>query len=174
LQKEGIYGMQDELENYEHEVDRQTGEEVVLVPGEEIERIQRMFTSVEQEESYKKSIQITLEHIKRQQLEDDDYDSEEGEEELDEEDADEKKWDCETILSTYTNTDNHPGIIKSIVKPKKFQMPRIDLRSNHIVERGGFKVVETPEAIAEEPKAEEAEAEVDVSTLTPRSLKKHL
>lgn len=25
----------------------------------------------------------------------------------------EAKWDCETILSTYTNTDNHPGVIKT-------------------------------------------------------------
>lgn len=25
----------------------------------------------------------------------------------------EEKWDCETILSTYTNTDNHPGVIKT-------------------------------------------------------------
>lgn len=36
-------------------------------------------------------------------------------------DEDEKNWDCQTILSTYTNTDNHPGIIKSnrVVKVKK-------------------------------------------------------
>jgi len=26
---------------------------------------------------------------------------------------DEKKWDCETILTTHTNTDNHPGLIKN-------------------------------------------------------------
>jgi hypothetical protein len=26
---------------------------------------------------------------------------------------DEKKWDCNTILSTFTNTDNHPGVIKT-------------------------------------------------------------
>lgn len=25
----------------------------------------------------------------------------------------EAQWDCETILSTYTNTDNHPGIIRT-------------------------------------------------------------
>lgn len=36
-------------------------------------------------------------------------------------DEDEQKWDCHTILSTYTNTDNHPGVIKStrVVKVKK-------------------------------------------------------
>ena len=34
---------------------------------------------------------------------------------------DEKKWDCETIQTTLTNTDNHPGVIKTVrkvVKPK--------------------------------------------------------
>jgi protein LTV1 len=33
---------------------------------------------------------------------------------------DEPAWDCETILSQYTNTDNHPGLIKTTrrVKPK--------------------------------------------------------
>ena len=27
--------------------------------------------------------------------------------------SDEDAWDAETILSTYTNTDNHPGVIKT-------------------------------------------------------------
>lgn len=33
---------------------------------------------------------------------------------------DDQKWDCQTILSTFTNTDNHPGVIKTnrVVKPK--------------------------------------------------------
>lgn len=35
-----------------------------------------------------------------------DYESESSEEEG-------EKWDAETILSTYTNTDNHPGVIKT-------------------------------------------------------------
>lgn len=37
-----------------------------------------------------------------------------------EEPEEQERWDCETILSTYTNTDNHPGVIKSErrVKPK--------------------------------------------------------
>jgi protein LTV1 len=33
--------------------------------------------------------------------------------ETESESDDDKKWDCETILSTYTNTDNHPGVIKT-------------------------------------------------------------
>lgn len=40
----------------------------------------------------------------------------------DDEDSDgSEKWDCESVLSTFTNTDNHPGVIKTIrkiVKPK--------------------------------------------------------
>jgi len=31
----------------------------------------------------------------------------------DDEEGDEKKWDCATILSTYTNTDNHPALVKT-------------------------------------------------------------
>jgi len=33
--------------------------------------------------------------------------------------GDEETWDVESILSTRTNTDNHPGVIKSIVKVKQ-------------------------------------------------------
>ena len=29
------------------------------------------------------------------------------------EEDEEAKWDCESIISTYTNTDNHPGVIKT-------------------------------------------------------------
>jgi len=39
---------------------------------------------------------------------------EKGNEESEEEESDnEEKWDCNTILTTHTNTDNHPGIIKT-------------------------------------------------------------
>lgn len=34
-------------------------------------------------------------------------------EESSEEEEEEEAWDCESILSTYTNTDNHPGVIKT-------------------------------------------------------------
>lgn len=35
-----------------------------------------------------------------------------------------ERWDAETILSTYTNTDNHPGVIKTTrrVKPSSSRM----------------------------------------------------
>lgn len=39
----------------------------------------------------------------------------------DSEEDEDAKWDCESVLTTQTNTDNHPGIIKTIrkiVKPK--------------------------------------------------------
>ena len=36
-----------------------------------------------------------------------------GEDVYRDERSDEDAWDAETILSTYTNTDNHPGVIKT-------------------------------------------------------------
>jgi len=41
--------------------------------------------------------------------------------ESDESDHEDQKWDCNTILSTFTNKDNHPGVIKTVrvVKPGK-------------------------------------------------------
>lgn len=46
---------------------------------------------------------------------------ENGEIEPDSDSDKEEKWDCESILSTYTNTDNHPGVIKTNrrVRPNK-------------------------------------------------------
>lgn len=38
-----------------------------------------------------------------------------------------EKWDAETILSTYTNTDNHPGLIKYVPKVKTSQKMKIEL-----------------------------------------------
>lgn len=35
------------------------------------------------------------------------------------EDTEEQRWDVESILSTRTNTDNHPGVIKGVVKVRK-------------------------------------------------------
>jgi hypothetical protein len=35
-----------------------------------------------------------------------------------EDEDDEEKWDAETILSTYTNTDNHPSVIKYVPRVK--------------------------------------------------------
>jgi len=37
------------------------------------------------------------------------------------------KWDAETILSTYSNLDNHPGVIKYVPKSKKSNINKIIL-----------------------------------------------
>ena len=50
-----------------------------------------------------------------------DYESPESEEDP------EDQWDDETILSTYTNTDNHPGIIKFVPRVKVNQKLKVEL-----------------------------------------------
>ena len=40
---------------------------------------------------------------------------------------DEQKWDCETILTTYTNTDNHPGVIKTQKRVRAGEKMKIEL-----------------------------------------------
>ena len=40
---------------------------------------------------------------------------------------DEEKWDCDTILTTYTNTDNHPGVIKTERRVKAGDRMKIEL-----------------------------------------------
>lgn len=84
----------------------------------------------------------------------------ESDNEDDANEQEQKKWDCETILSTYTNTDNHPGLIKSVVQPRKFDLPKIDLRPKHQPERGGHKVIEEVEEAPEE-KSEKSDNEED-------------
>jgi hypothetical protein len=61
-----------------------------------------------------------------------DYESPESEE--DEND----KWDAETILSTMTNTDNHPSIIKFIPKVKTNQKMKIELHKQFKVPIDGL------------------------------------
>ena len=39
----------------------------------------------------------------------------------------EDAWDAETILSTYTNTDNHPGVIKTQRRVRPSQRMKIEL-----------------------------------------------
>ena len=45
-------------------------------------------------------------------IEREDAEKDTSEDESEEEDHD-KHWDCQSIISTYTNTDNHPAIIKT-------------------------------------------------------------
>ena len=53
----------------------------------------------------------------------------------------EKKWDCATILSTYTNTDNHPAVVKTqgrVVRTKQ----RIELHKQFKVPLDGLMAEE--------------------------------
>ena len=70
-----------------------------------------------------------------------------------EESDDEKAWDCETILSTYTNTDNHPACIKTTKRVK----PRVTIEMHK-----AFRVpVDGLTAIAEEIIIEKKKARGD-------------
>jgi len=60
----------------------------------------------------------------------DEYEAPEQEEEL--------KWDCETILSTYTNTDNHPGVIKTQRRVKAGDRMKIELHKQFKVPIDGL------------------------------------
>lgn len=40
-------------------------------------------------------------------------------------------WDCETIVSTYSNLDNHPGKIQAPEKPRKKLVPTVSAASNN-------------------------------------------
>lgn len=61
-----------------------------------------------------------------------DYESSEEEEDH------EEKWDAETILTTYTNTDNHPGVIKFVPKVKVNSKAKIELHSQFKVPIDGL------------------------------------
>jgi protein LTV1 len=50
-------------------------------------------------------------------------------ESTEEEDDEEEKWDAETILTTYTNTDNHPSVIKFVPKIKVNHKMKIELHT---------------------------------------------
>ena len=55
-----------------------------------------------------------------------------------EEEDHEEKWDAETILTTYTNTDNHPGVIKFVPKVKVNSKAKIELHSQFKVPIDGL------------------------------------
>lgn len=52
---------------------------------------------------------------------DEERDTNEDDSSEDDEEAQEKKWDCESILSTYTNTDNHPAVIRTVSRVVRTQ-----------------------------------------------------
>ena len=55
-----------------------------------------------------------------------------------EERSDEDAWDAETILTTYTNTDNHPGVIKTQRRVKPSQRIKIELHKQFKVPIDGL------------------------------------
>ena len=72
--------------------------------------------------------------------EDEERGLESSDDESSESDA-EKKWDCATILSTYTNTDNHPAVVKTqgrVVRTKQ----RIELHKQFKVPLDGLMAEE--------------------------------
>jgi protein LTV1 len=50
----------------------------------------------------------------------------------------EDAWDAETILSTYTNTDNHPGVIKTTRRVRPSQQMKIELHKQFKVPVSGL------------------------------------
>ena len=111
--------------------------------------------------------------------------------ESDEESDREEKWDCQTILSTFTNTDNHPGVIKTtrVVKPKQNRLDlhkqlkvpidglvaeEIDLKQKEKLEEKAKKLSKQgPYAVDEEIESgSESEDENEEGTDNPSDLKK--
>lgn len=75
-----------------------------------------------------------------------------------EEDSDaEEKWDCDTILSTYTNTDNHPGVIRTQRRVKPSVRSTIQLHKQFKVPIDGLIPV------AEEITIQKAKKKADLS-----------
>ena len=125
------------------------------------------------------------EDILRREAEEDEKDLQDVQE-VDEEAEQEKKWDVDTILSTRTNTDNHPGLIKTIVKPKnkikldpKTKAPELEIEYFNTENNKSSK----PNAYIEEIVSdEESEEEIEVNTaeltemegMTEKEKKKYL
>lgn len=98
---------------------QKNGEIVKLVPKEEMQHLQEKLHAEEIEANRAALKAKILKYHEDQLRAEAEMDSEEEEQEAEGEDQEQKKWDVETILSTRTNTDNHPGLIKSVVKIKK-------------------------------------------------------
>lgn len=144
---------------------QKNGEFVKLVPKEEMHRIQEKLNEEEIEktrQSIKAKILKFTEDLLRKEAEGDDEDSEEIEE-----DQDEKKWDVETVLTTRTNTDNHPGIIKGTVRIRR-NIIKLDPRTKAPeldIEHVKVEKKEKPQPfVVEVLSEEESEEEPDLDT----------
>jgi len=89
-------------------------------------------TEAEKEELRKKALAVNA--ILEKEMEERGSDYTESDES---EDEDEKKWDCQTILSTFTNTDNHPGVIKT-TRVVKFNQHKLDINKQFKVPLNGL------------------------------------
>jgi hypothetical protein len=63
------------------------------------------------------------------------------------------KWDCETILTTYTNTDNHPGVIKTERRVRAGEKMKIELHKQFKVPVDGLIPMAEEIVVQKEKKA---------------------
>lgn len=79
------------------------------------------------------------------------------------------KWDCESIVSTYSNLENHPAIIKA---PRKNGAKKIQLSKKTGIPIGYFPTKETKEVtkevIEEEEEGDEGETANDLGAARPK------
>ncbi|ORY46701.1 Low temperature viability protein-domain-containing protein [Leucosporidium creatinivorum] len=76
-----------------------------------------------------------------------------------------ERWDCETVLSTYSNVSNHPRLLRVRENGPRPARIRID-------EKTGFPVVEGGEEKKDEEEDEEMEEESDDGAPRPETIKR--
>lgn len=87
--------------------------------------------------------------------------------------GDQENWDVESILSTRTNTDNHPGIVKSVVRVKKNAIKlnpktRAPELEGEVVQKEDKK----KSAYVEEEVSDDSDEDIDVETKEIADLEK--
>ena len=78
------------------------------------------------------------------------YQERETSEDESSEEEEEREWDCQSILSTYTNTDNHPAVIKTVGRVVKTKQ-RMELHKQFKVPLEGLMAEEIT-IVKEKPK----------------------
>ena len=103
-EEKGILLGQDEIKR--NKVGERDG--LILMPQEVVQKAEREIKQVKHrkagEELHGKIIKLAEKYCEES-------DSQESEEE---EEEPKEMWDCESIISTYTNTDNHPALISEV------------------------------------------------------------
>ena len=108
-----------------------------------------------------------LEQMKKQTIASTLYDKEADEAVTSSSEEEEESWDCESILSTYTNTDNHPGVIKTTKRVRPNQKQKIDLHKAFRVPVDGLEGL-TPMAEEITRKIEKKKAENSTTAYTQK------